>query len=79
MVIVVDAHNGFQLRNNYTGLKHNTPTGKTVFEEYHAFFDELSHFAQVVYGYSDCSERFQMDLCSMKRRARVPLQQGILA
>ena len=42
-------------------MKHNTPTGKTVFEEYHAFFDELSYFAQVVYGYSDCSERFQMD------------------
>ena len=61
VVIVVDAHNGLQLGNNYTGLKHKTPTGKTVFEEYHAFFDELSYFAQVVYGYSDCSERFQMD------------------
>ena len=52
---------GLQLGNSYTGLKHRTPTGKTVFEEYHAFFDELSYFAQVVYGYSDCSERFQMD------------------
>jgi hypothetical protein len=31
VVIVVDAHNGLQLGNNYTGLKHKTPTGKTVF------------------------------------------------
>ena len=32
-----------------------------MYEEYQAFFDELSYFAQVVYCYSDCSERFQMD------------------
>ena len=61
VVIVIDAHNGLQLGNNYTGLKYKSPTGKTIFEEYHAFFDELYYFAQVVYGYSDCSERFQMD------------------
>ena len=23
--------------------------------------EELSHFSQVIYAYSDCSERFQMD------------------
>ena len=60
-VIVIDAHNGLQLGNNCTGLKHRTPTGKIVVEEYHAFLDELYYSAQVVYGYSDCSERFQTD------------------
>ena len=48
VVIVVDAHNGLQLGNQYTGLKHKTPTGRTIYEEYQAFFDELSYFAQVV-------------------------------
>ena len=61
VVIVVDAHNGLQMGNNYTGLKHKTPTGRTMYEEYQTLLDELSYFAQVVYGYSDCSERFQMD------------------
>ena len=63
VVIVIDAHNGLQLGNAYTGLKHKPPTGNTIFEEYNAccFLDELFYFAQVVYGYSDCSERFQMD------------------
>ena len=61
VVIVIDAHNGLQMGSSYTGFKYKTPTGKTMYDEYKAFFEELSCFAQVVYGYSDCSERFQMD------------------
>ena len=61
VAIVIDAHSGFPLGNNYTGLNHKVPNGETIFEEYNAFFDELSRFSQVVYGYSDCSERFHMD------------------
>ena len=32
VVIVVDAHNGLQLGNTYTGLKYKSPNGKTVIE-----------------------------------------------
>ena len=32
-----------------------------MYQEYCAFIEELSNFLQVVYAYSDCSERLQMD------------------
>ena len=32
-----------------------------MYQEYCAFREELSHFSQVVYAYSNCSERFEMD------------------
>ena len=60
VVIVIDAHNGLQLGNNYSGLSFMCPSGKTMYQEYCAF-TELFHFSQVLYAYSDCSERFHMD------------------
>ena len=32
-----------------------------MYQEYCAYMEELSQFSQVVYAYSDCSARFQMD------------------
>jgi len=61
VVIVIDAHSGLQMGSNYTGLSFVLPSGKTTYREYCAFMEKLYHFTQVVYAYSDCSERFQMD------------------
>ena len=61
VVIAIDAHNGLQMGNTYTGLQYNSPSGRTMYQEYCSFVDELSHIAQAVYAYSDCAERFQMD------------------
>ena len=67
IVVVVDAHNGLQLiPNQYTGLGYTSPIGKTVYQAYEEFMDKLSHFAQFVHCFSDCSERFQMGPDSMR-------------
>ena len=31
VVIVTDAHNGLHMGNSYTGLKHKSPIGRTIF------------------------------------------------
>ena len=58
---MINARNGLQMCNNYTGLSFVSPSGKTMYQYYGALMEELSHFSQVVYASSDCSERFQMD------------------
>ena len=61
VVIVLDDHNILQLdTNRYTGLGHVGANGWSAIEDYVLFFDLLTRFAQVVYGYSDCSDRFGM-------------------
>ena len=60
-VIVLDARNGLQQHDHrYTGLNYASPAGKSVYVEYGQLMDALSQFSQVVNGYSDCAERFQM-------------------
>ncbi|MFM7978844.1 MAG: hypothetical protein ACKPKO_05965, partial [Candidatus Fonsibacter sp.] len=60
--IVIDAHNGLQMKDStYTGLEYRSPAGRTMFDEYCLFMDELTSFSQVVYGYSPCYERFDMN------------------
>ncbi|MFM7988660.1 MAG: hypothetical protein ACKPKO_56045, partial [Candidatus Fonsibacter sp.] len=62
VVIVIDAHNGLQIKDSiYAGLEYRSPAGRTMFEEYSLFMDELASFSQVVYGYSPCYERFDMN------------------
>ncbi|MFM7921314.1 MAG: hypothetical protein ACKPJJ_13910 [Planctomycetaceae bacterium] len=36
------------------GLEYRSPAGRTMFDEYNSFMDELTSFSQVVYGYSPC-------------------------
>ncbi|MFM7990521.1 MAG: hypothetical protein ACKPKO_65500, partial [Candidatus Fonsibacter sp.] len=62
IVVVIDAHNGLQMHDStYTGLEYRSPAGRTMFDEYCLFMDELTSFSQVVYGYSPCYERFDMN------------------
>ena len=62
VVIVFDALNGLQQRDHrYAGLNYIPPAGKSVYVVYGQFMEELSPFSQVVYCYSDCAERYQMD------------------
>ena len=57
------AHNGLQMHpHHYTGLNFISPSGRSVYQEYKMMFDELAHFSHVVYCYSDCPERFGMDM-----------------
>ena len=57
-----DAHDGLQMHTTkYTGLSYVTPSGKDVYAEYNIFFEELTRFSQVVYSYSDCVVRFDME------------------
>ena len=49
IVLVFDAHNGLQMTDSvYTGLQFGTPNGRTMYDEYRSFMEELSHFSQVV-------------------------------
>ena len=50
VVIVIDAHNGLHMGNNYSGLSFVCPSGKTMYQKYCAFMEELYHFSQVVYA-----------------------------
>jgi len=62
VVLVFDAHNGLHMSGTkYTGLQFVTASGNTVFDEYRKLMEELTSFLQVVYGYSPCWERFDMD------------------
>ena len=66
VVVLFDSHNGLQMDpNRYTGRDYVSPSGKTMSREYEALFERLSLslslFSQVVYCYSDWSERVQMD------------------
>ncbi|MFM7982210.1 MAG: hypothetical protein ACKPKO_23110, partial [Candidatus Fonsibacter sp.] len=59
IVIVIDAHNGLQIKDStYSRLEYRSPTGRTMFDEYNLFMDELTSFSQVAYGCSPCYERF---------------------
>ena len=61
VILWFDAHNGLQMNPlYYTGLQYMTPSGRSTYQEYKLLFEELSHFSQVVYCYSDCPERFGM-------------------
>ncbi|MFM7986243.1 MAG: hypothetical protein ACKPKO_43715 [Candidatus Fonsibacter sp.] len=45
IVIVIDAHNGLQMKDAvYTGLEYRSPAGRTMFDEYNSFMDELRSF-----------------------------------
>ena len=45
VAIVIDAHNGLQMKDTvYTGLEYRSPAGRTMFEEYNSFMDELTSF-----------------------------------
>ncbi|MFM7989017.1 MAG: hypothetical protein ACKPKO_57860, partial [Candidatus Fonsibacter sp.] len=49
IVIVVDAYSGLQMKDFvYTGLEYRSPAGRTMFDEYSLFMDELTSFSQVV-------------------------------
>ena len=61
MAIVIDAHNGLQMQSDYTGLQYVSPSGRTMYQEYCSFMDELSHFSQVVSAFPDCAERLHMN------------------
>ncbi|MFM7984829.1 MAG: hypothetical protein ACKPKO_36460, partial [Candidatus Fonsibacter sp.] len=62
VVIVSDSHNGLQMKGStYTGLEYRSPAGRTMFEDYSLFMDELTSVSQVVYGYSPCCARFDMN------------------
>ena len=62
VILWFDAHNGLHMNLlYYTGLNYMTPSGRSIYQEYKMLFDELFHFSQVVYCYSDCPERFGMD------------------
>ncbi|MFM7980997.1 MAG: hypothetical protein ACKPKO_16940, partial [Candidatus Fonsibacter sp.] len=62
VVLVLYAHNGLQVHGTiYTGLSYKTVMGNTMFDEYRMLMEELTSFSQVVYGFSPCWERFDMD------------------
>ena len=71
VILWFDAHNGLQMHPLfYTGLNYVSPSGRTVFQEYKMLMEEVSRFSQVVYCYSDCPERFGMDM-RLEQEARV--------
>ena len=46
--VVFDVHNSLQMDpDTYAWLDYVTPFGKTMFQEYEAFFERLSHLSQV--------------------------------
>ena len=57
-MIVIDDHNGLLGKSGkYLRLKEN-PTAK---EGYRKWFTEFRSLSRVIYGFSDCPERFMMD------------------
>ena len=57
--MAIDDHNGLTGKSGkYIGLRCNPTTQ----EGYRKLFTELRSFSQVIYGFSDCLERFMMDL-----------------
>ena len=69
-VIVVDDHNGLcGKESTYIGLNPREAATETEKEQrqqalrdYSDFFTELTYFGRVIYCYSPCPERFQMDM-----------------
>lgn len=63
LVIVLDAHKGLQMHNiAYTGFGYTAPHARYILQESEALMEELKPCSQVVYGYSDCVERFTMNI-----------------
>ncbi|MFM7988379.1 MAG: hypothetical protein ACKPKO_54615, partial [Candidatus Fonsibacter sp.] len=60
IVVIIDDHNALidEKNSKYLGVREH----EQAFTGYRRLFTELRSMSRVVYGFSDCPERFQMDV-----------------